>query len=333
MISVVMPVYNGAATVMAAVDSVLRQSEEGFELVVVDDGSTDDTVALLESVPDRRVRVLTGPHRGIVAALNRGLTAARGDLVARMDADDVSLPLRLALQREFLDLHPEVGLVSSLVEFGGNPEEQLGYAMHVDWVNTVRSREDIRLGRFVESPFAHPSVTFRRGLVARHGGYRDGPFPEDYELWLRWLEAGVEMAKIPEVLLRWNDLPERLSRTHARYDVQAFYEVKAPYLAHWLARHNPRHPEVVVWGASRTARARAELLTPHGVRIIGYIDVDPLKTGSPVHGRPRYHCDSMPGPEEIFVVSFVGKRGARDDISRLLDERGFRRGVHYLHAA
>src|SRR6185436_16591977 len=104
-----------------------------------------------------------------------------------------------------------IGLVGCLVEFGGDRSASEGYALHVDWINALTTPDEIALNRFVESPLAHPSVMFRRELVEKHGGYRAGDFPEDYELWLRWMEAGARMGKVPRVLLTWQDGPGRLS--------------------------------------------------------------------------------------------------------------------------
>ena len=114
------------------------------------------------------------------------------------------------------------------------------------WTNGLLTHEEIALARFVESPLAHPSVMFRRSLVERWGGYAEGAFPEDYELWLRWLDAGVRMEKLADPLLIWNDSPTRLSRRDPRYAAEAFYRVKARYLARWLA---PQHAQGTVHGA------------------------------------------------------------------------------------
>src|SRR5207247_9233486 len=127
---------------------------------------------------------------------------------------------------------------------------------HVDWSNTLLSHQEISLARFVESPVVHPSVMFRRELIDRLGGYAEGQFPEDYELWLRWLEAGVRFEKLPEALLRWRDRDARLSRSDPRYDSEAFYRMKAIYLARWLAANNRHHPKIVVCGAGRLTRRR-----------------------------------------------------------------------------
>ena len=336
LISVVLPVHNGEDCLERSVESILEQTDSHFELVLIDDGSTDATPRLVERFEKQDARVLAVRRSecgGIVQALNDGIGVARGEVIARMDADDVCHRERLRLQREYLIEHPDVGLVGCRAEFGGDRNANAGYAAYVDWINSLLTHEQIALNRFVESPFAHPSVTFRKVLIDKYGGYRDGMFPEDYELWLRWLDAGVRTAKLPDALVTWSDPPDRLSRTDQRYSVRAFYRCKAEYLARWLARHNPWHPDIVMWGAGRETRKRAEFLVEHGVAIRAYVDVDPRKIGQAIHDRPVLDEDGLPPPGECFVVSYVGSRGARDDIRCRLTRRGYGEGVHFIMGA
>ncbi len=332
-ISVVLPAWNAEATLGEAIASILAQTEPDFELIVLDDGSTDATAAIAAAAAarDPRVRPVWLPHGGIVAALNHGLALARGAYVARMDADDLSAPGRLAAQRQALDADPALGLVACLVAHEGLAGDTRGYAHHVAWLNGLVAPAAIQLNRFVESPFAHPSVMFRRTLVERLGGYRDGPFPEDYELWLRWLDAGVAMAKVPEVLLVWRDRPDRLSRTHTRYDVEAFYRVKACYLARWLRSRG--HEQIVVWGAGKSSRQRAASLVAEGIAIRAFIDIDPKRGGSHSRGTPIRYYEDLGPPGDEFVVSYVGRRGAGDFIRGVLVARGWVEGEHFLLAA
>lgn len=334
-VSVLMPVFNAAATALRAIDSIRRQTLRQWELIAVDDGSKDRTPAMLRRLGARepRLKVVTIPHGGIVAALNAGLTAARAPMVARMDADDEAHPDRLALQANFLRERPEVGLVGCLVEFGGDRQRQAGYARHVDWLNGLVSPHDIALNRFIESPFAHPSIMFRRALAGEHGGYQDGEFPEDYELWLRWIEAGVVAAKVPRVLLTWNDPPNRLSRIDPRYDPEAFYSCKAGFLARWLQQHVQRHRRILIWGAGRPTRRRAEYLAAYGVKLAGYIDIDPKKIGRTLAGRPVLGPQAVPAPAECFVLGYVAKLQARELVRAHLTGRGFVEGQDFLMAA
>ncbi|HEX6993416.1 MAG TPA: glycosyltransferase [Gammaproteobacteria bacterium] len=335
LVSVVMPAFDAATTIGRAVRSVLAQTLRDFELIVVDDGSTDATAAEARAAAngDPRVRVLALPHGGIVRALNAGIAAARGALIARMDADDEMRPRRLEAQVELLARRPDVGVVGCLVEFGGDRDDAPGYALHVDWLNSLREPDEIALYRFVEAPLAHPSVTFRRVLVDRHGGYVESDEPEDYELWLRWMDAGVRFAKVPEVLLRWNDSPTRMSRTSARYAREAFYACKSRYLARFVRRHLGPRRGVWLWGAGRKTRKRFAALERAGIELAGYIDIDAAKIGRRIAGRPVRSPGDLPPPDEAFVIGGVGVRGAREEIRARLEARGFRLGTDYVPAA
>lgn len=333
-VSVVLPVRNGSPHLAAALDSIRRQTERRWELIAVNDGSTDDTGQLLAETArqDPRVRVLTTPPQGIVSALNLGLSSARAPLIARMDADDTSHAERLEQQCDFLENRPELGLVSCLVEFGGHAAAAGGYRRHVTWLNSVVDPDDIRRKRFIESPLAHPSVVFRKSLIAQHGGYRDGCFPEDYDLWLRWLDAGVAMAKVPVTLLTWNDPPGRLSRTCPRYSVHAFYRTKARHVARWLRAVPPGRP-VWIWGAGRVTRQRADLLFDEGARAAGWIDIDPKKIGRAHAGLPVRAPDALLQTPRPFVLAYVGSWDARDIISAWLQRHNFREEHDYLLCA
>lgn len=335
-VSIILPVRDGAATLGRALRSIAAQTVGDWEAVVVDDGSTDGTAALLDGAakPEPRIRVLHQPARGIVAALNAGIQEARAPIIARLDADDEMHPERLALQLDRLRREPGLGLVGCLVEFGGDRVRHAGYALHVDWLNSLVTPEQIRLNRFVESPLAHPSVMFRRELIDRFGGYRDGAFPEDYELWLRWLDAGVQMAKVPRRLITWHDVPTRLSRTDARYTAEAFFNTKAPWLARKLRRVAGGR-DIWIRGAGRTARQRAAVLEREGVRIAGFVDVDPRKVTPALggNGPPVVSPDAAPSKQQCFVLSYVGRRGARELIRTELMESGRQEGVDFLLCA
>lgn len=333
-VSVLMAVRNADRTLGDAIASIVGQSFRDWELLIVDDHSTDESSRIIGGFVgrDRRIKPLTAPSRGLVPALNAGLAAARGEYVARMDADDVCQAERLAEQVALLDSRPELGVASCLVNFGGDPVAGEGYALHVEWLNTLLTPEAIALNRFVESPLANPSAMFRRSLIRRFGGYREGDFPEDYEFWLRLLEGGVRMAKVPRVLFTWRDSPDRLTRRDARYRPEAFYAIKSGYLAREVERRRAGR-SVWVWGAGRVTRKRAELLAGHRTSIAGYIDIDPAKTRASRLPVPVLPPDAMPGPDDSFVLGYVGNRGARDLVRSRLVSRGFTEGSDFLMAA
>lgn len=334
-VTVTMPCRDCETTVARAMESVLGQTLGDIEVVAVDDGSRDATGSILDEFArrDRRVRVVHAAHGGVIAAANTAISLASGRYVARMDADDEMLPNRLAAQARLLDERPEVGLVGCRIRFGGDRQGSAGYARYVDWTNTLLTHEAISLNRFVEFPVPNPSIMCRRQCLAAHGPYRDGDFPEDYDLLLRLLDAGVRMAKVDAELMVWNDPPERLSRTHPRYRVEAFYRLKSDYLARWLARHNPLHPEVHILGSGRTTRKRADMLLEHGIRFAAYYDVDPRKIGHVVGGVEVRSRDAVPPPGRAFCLPYVASRGAREDIAQFLHQRGHVLGRDYLPVA
>ncbi|MEA2327720.1 MAG: hypothetical protein QOE68_2679 [Thermoanaerobaculia bacterium] len=198
-VSVLLPVWNGEAFLGEAMESMLRQTFSSFELIVIDDGSTDRTAAIAERFAslDSRVRVLRRAHEGFSPALNAGLAAARGEYVARMDADDISLPQRLEKQVAYLDAHPACVVLGTWIEV----VEQAG--RHVGLKTFVTTHDEIfaALLRFI-SPLAHPTIVARRDVLRGAGGYDARRYPsEDLDLWFRLAESG-ELANLGEALLQ-----------------------------------------------------------------------------------------------------------------------------------
>ncbi|CCO23970.1 glycosyltransferase family 2 protein [Maridesulfovibrio hydrothermalis] len=334
-VSVTMPCYNCEDTVGLAVESILSQSYSNLELVAADDGSSDSTAAILReyAAEDSRLKLLFLDHQGVVGAANAAINASSGKYIARMDADDIALPERIARQSALLDQNSEVGLTACRVRFGGDSDKCAGYAHYVDWINTLVGADEISLNRFVEFPFANPSIMMRSDLIKQHGPFRDGDFPEDYELVLRWLEAGVEMRKVDEELLIWNDPPDRLSRNHPKYTVEAFYRIKSEYLYRWLKINCSTFPRVGVIGSGRTSRKRYRMLEQSGTQTAFYVDIDPRKVGKVIHGSMVIHRNEVPPPGDTFLLSYVASRGAREEVSEFLESRGYILGQHYLLVA
>ena len=329
-VSVLMPVRDAASTLAEALDSLAAQTLEAWELVAVDDGSQDGTLELLYAAAarDPRVRVLARPAEGIVAALNAGLCAVRAPLVARMDGDDLCHPERLEAQVALLAERPDLGLAGCLVECFPADRITDGMRRYEAWLNSLVEPEDIARERLVEAPLVHPSVVVRRGVLERVGGYRQGPFPEDYDLWLRLHEAGVRMAKVPRVLLRWRDGDGRLTRTDARYGRDVFVPLKVQHLvATFLAGHR----EVQIWGAGPDGKQWRPALSAAGVRVARFFDVDPRKIGGRV-GRevPVVWWEQVTAHRGTPLLGAVGAKGARGQIREALSERGFREGEDFL---
>lgn len=323
LVSVLLPARNAADTLPEALASVLQQREAPpFEVVCVDDASTDGTSALLSREP--RVRVVRGEGRGLVAALNLGLAHCRGEFIARMDADDVMHPDRLRLQAEMLQRDSSLGAIGSLIECFPRPLTP-GLLRLEEWLNAQVTKEQCRNARFVEAPLVHPSATFRRAALGE--GWEDRGWAEDWDLLLRLVSEGWELGKVPQVLLRWRDSPQRLTRTGAAYSEEQMFRLRAFHLARGPLRGRPFD----LWGAGPTGKRLARALEAHGVAPRSFYDVGPRKQIA--RGRPVLREADLPPPGGALMLCAVGAAGAREDIRAVLEARRYREGEDFLFAA
>lgn len=329
-VSVVLPCFNSAGYIRTCLQSLKAQTLLDFEVLVVDDGSTDATADIVaaETAGDRRFRLFVQRHQGVVSAMNSGIKKVRAKYVARMDSDDLCRPERLERQARFLDSNPGTVMLGSMVEFGGDREKSAGYAYYVDWANSVLSPEEIYKNRFVELPVPNPSVMFRVSVFKEHGLFDKGDFPEDYEFFLRLLDRGAGVEKVPEKLLIWNDPLNRLSRTEKSYSPEAFFRIKSHYLARWLKRNIPGYPEVGILGAGRSVRKKLRPLLDRGIRVRAFFDVS--KKRAHENSSHILPLSRLPSPGELFILSYVGGRGSRDQVRDYMQECGYRPGRDYL---
>jgi hypothetical protein len=224
-VTVVIPVHNGERFVGQAIESVLAQSFSDFELLVINDGSTDGSAAIIQSYRDPRIRLIHLERNvGLAGVRNRGLKEARGELLAWLDADDVSLPTRLHAQVRLLDRHRDVAMCGTWVRTLGMPVER-------EWHYPVDPAV-IRCQLLFTNPFATSSVMLRRRLVTQHGWRFDAGFPpaEDYQLWER-ITRRYPACNIPEVLTVYRLHAAQTSTATARQQRLAAWRVQEHLLA------------------------------------------------------------------------------------------------------
>lgn len=201
-----MPVWNGERHLREAVDSILNQSFADLELLVVDDGSTDATPEILRSYADPRLQIHRLEHAGIVVALNHGLAHARSEWVARLDADDISLPHRLETQWQALRRNPQAVLCHTDVAFIKEGGEPVGHA------RLPRTRSFTALRLCHQCPIVHSTVLFKKEIALAVGGYLpEERHAEDFSLWGRMLERG-KFIGLPEKMVRFRLHPQSVSR-------------------------------------------------------------------------------------------------------------------------
>jgi glycosyltransferase involved in cell wall biosynthesis len=324
-----MPCFNAARTLSPAIQSIREQTYRDWELVIADDGSTDSSTEIAEEAAsaDNRVRVIPLPHVGIVEALRRGCDAARGPLIARMDADDVALPLRIDEQVRLMETDHDVALCGTQVRMAG---ARVGYGRnrYQEWVNALVTHEEIVRELFIECPIPHPTFMMRRASYDALGGYRDHGWAEDYDLCMRAFVAGMRFGKVAQPLLNWTESPRRHSMISPRYGLDRFRALKRHYLFQTYLRQSERFHQ---WGAGEVGKT---WLREWGERKpAAAVDINPRKVGRTIHGVPIIPPESLPKPGEGFTVVAVGAPDARDEIRAWLLPRGYRELRDFLFLA
>jgi glycosyltransferase involved in cell wall biosynthesis len=275
LVSVVLPCFEAEDSLAAALDSLLRQTYPELEILAIDDGSADSTPRILDecAARDGRVRVLrNGKNLGVIRTLNRGVAEARGEIVARMDADDVAMPERIERQVELLARRPDVGLVGTAVE----PVDGEG--------RRLRPRPVLCTGpggaRFVATfatPVMHPTIAARTALMRAHpyGGSPESLHTEDYEMFARMLDAGIGFANVDEPLMRVRSDPHSVSARFEEIQVENFVRCARRHLERTLGARPDRGPHRVLVNRIDASVGPGDLR--EGLRWLGRIERELLR--------------------------------------------------------
>lgn len=287
-ITVLMPVYNGADYITEAIRSVLNQTFNAFELLILDDGSTDDTVAEIKKFNDPRIRLLECEHRGFAGTLNHGLLEARAGLIARFDADDVCKPERLATQFEFMQTHPDHVLIGSEEDYIDRNGDYLFTLTCPGYTDAELRSLDPEL-----CPFSHTSVLFRKEVVLKAGGYyHRGHSFEDHMLWLKVIQMG-KVANLPVSLVKYRFNPGSMT-IDEKWRGKRFLRLKANLLHRGFATEE-EHLEL-------TAIMQSQ-------------DLRPIKEGAyyALCGKKFLFNNYKPGKARAHLASAIRSRPSRMD--------------------
>jgi len=198
-ISIILPVFNGEKFLKEAVKSILSQTFPNFELIIIDDGSTDNSVEIIKSFNDDRIKLLSNwKNEGLIFSLNRGLSIVTGKYIARMDADDIAHPDRLKIQFEFMESNPDVDICGTwILRFGSLLRRGL--------LKLPCRNDEIKASLLFYNPLVHPSVIFKREFIVKNRLKYSNDFKgaEDYNMWVEMIASSAKTANIPESLLRY----------------------------------------------------------------------------------------------------------------------------------
>lgn len=308
-------------------NSILNQTYPELELLMIDDRPEKDPS--LNKLGDSRINWIKNQGKGLIHALNTGLAEAKGHFIARIDADDISLPDRFEKQLKVLKSLPGSGATACQASISGEYRSP-GMERYLEWSNHLISSEQIKVNRFSGSPIIHPTLMAHKALFTAYGAYSLGDQPEDYELWLRWLHHGVEIHKVPETLYQWRDHSGRLTRTDPRYQKLKFQQLKARYFDLWLNQtyDQAQLPLIYACGTGSNAKTISKALLAVGVRIEAYFDLD-YRNRTEFMGKPVYTYRNMPEYTNI-ILNMVGDLKGKTKVRNFCINQGFTEGVNYF---
>ena len=332
-VSVLMAARDAAGTIEASLRSLQRQSLSDWEVLVVDDGSQDDTASRVQALvtQDPRIRLLRTSAKGVVAARNLAAEEARGEAVAILDADDLAHRLRLQLQWDQLQRQGG-GVVSCFARYFRSEAVGPGLERYQQWLRRQDDGAAVQRARFIEMPYAHSALMLSYGLGESVGWYQDYGWPEDYDLALRLAASGSSHGVVPRILVAWRVREGSASRTEPRYSLSAFTRCRAAALARdYLTAENPW----LLWGHGATGKALRQALASHGYSPTAILEVDSRKIGQRIEGIPVINALSWLNEDDAdhqLVVSVSGSI-ARQKIRESLASTGRIEGEGFFFAA
>lgn len=332
-VSIILPVFDSEVSLEGCLQSIAREPYRDYELIIVDDGSTDGTERILDQWKRESYHIKVIRHRknrGIIDALHTAMDHARGDYLARIDSDDIWHP-RLEQQVRLLEEHSQLAVAGGLVSYETEDPAQStsGFRDYVAWQNSLVGSDSIRTNRFVESPLCHPSVLIRRIAYNEVGGYVDCDWAEDYDLWLRLLQAGWEVGKVPSTVVTWRDHRQRLTRIDSRYSQENFIECKAHYLSQ---ERSIQRKGVAICGKGKIGKRFAIALRNNNIHIDHFLDIKESLAGVDYQGIPVKAAKELQPwrPDAPIYLVALGQPNRREAARVFFVETGYDEGTGFF---
>ena len=320
MVSIIMPARNAGPFLTACLDSILNQTYEDWELIVVDDKSSDDTWSIIEqySLRDSRIKGLKNIGEGIIAALQTGYKVSNGQFITRMDADDFMAPNKLQLMTTALSCKEEAVVATGKVSYFSNEPLGPGFKKYEDWLNTQIDHNKQFSEIYKECVVPSPCWMIGRPAFEDCGGFESETYPEDYDLCFRFYQKGYTIVGIDTILHYWRDHPGRASRTSEHYAENSFLQLKTNYFI--KIDYNPKQP-LLLWGAGKKGKKLAEIFQNAGIIYIWACN-NPSKIGHVIHGQTMNSIDEiLENQTEITqAIIAVANPQDQDEIKNLLND-------------
>ena len=323
-VSVLMSVYNGEEYIRESIDSILKQTYSDFELIIVNDGSTDQTREIIEGYQDKRIKLFNfQENKGAGAALKFGLTQVNGKYIAKADSDDINHPERLYKQKIYLDNHSDIALVKTLLEYFPHNEavansQRFNYIKNIleKQKNDIVTPEDIEEKLYWYCCIPHTTIMARTEVI-KAIGYEEMRICEDYKLFYQMNKKGFKMATIPEVLVRIR--VSEISVT-AGAENQEFVSIMHDIKKEEINSLFTNQSKVYIWGSGSMGQNLFKVLNKYNLEIVGFVDSDKKKWGQTIEGRtifPPNVLESNGTNNKILLASQPGKFAIVDCLKKM----------------
>lgn len=327
-ISVLMSVYNGGNYVKDSIESILEQTYTDFELIIVNDGSTDQTSNIIKSYKDKRIKIFDLEENcGVGAALQYGLSKVSGEYIAKADADDLYHPDRLLKQKNFLDNNKDIAVVGTFVEYFADQERQNSPQyltkknIQEKQKNSLFLTEDISEKLYWFCCVTHSTMMARSEIIKKIG-YSANRMGEDYYLLYQLNKSGYQMANLPEILTKvrvTNNSITALGKNKEWYFKKALFEIKGDEIRNLFQNNN----QVYLWGAGEFGQLMFEQLQIRGLEVVGFIDGDQTKQGKVLKGKSIFGFDEIYSDKGNDIKVLIASQPGMFQITDILKQHGF----------
>tara|TARA_B110000091_G_scaffold91425_1_gene99952 strand:- start:1459 stop:2463 length:1005 start_codon:yes stop_codon:yes gene_type:complete len=327
-VSIITPVKNGAQFLVECLDSIVNQTHQNWELLIVNDSSTDETQSILEEYAqqDNRIVVSQNKGKGIIDALITGYEKSAGEFITRMDADDIMTPNKLELLTKKLIEKGKGYLATGFVNYFSETELGQGYFNYQEWLNGLSQTESNFDDIYKECVIPSPCwMVFREDFEAS-GGFNFNLYPEDYELTFRFYKQELKVVAVKEVIHHWRDYATRTSRTDSNYADNYFIQLKLNYFLE-LDYDNSR--ELELWGAGKKGKEVARFLIEKGIEF-DWLSNNDKKIGKEVYGVILKDSISALeiGTPQILIA--VGSMDYNREIKKALNSKNLKPNIDYF---
>lgn len=314
-----MPAKNAGKHIAATIESIISQSCTDWELLIVNDHSTDDTSDISRSYASRdtRIQLLENKGKGIIDALNTGLEQSSGDLISRMDADDLMRSEKLEKMQKAISHNPKA-IITSYVEYFSDTSLMDGFIQYEKWLNRLIDEQSHFQNIYKECVIASPNWLMNKGQFLEIGGFGNTVYPEDYDLCFRMYRNNIEVVGIKEKLHLWRDHPERASRNDDNYQDNAFLDLK---LNHFLEHDFSPHRDLYVWGAGKKGKRLAKKLNSNQIPF-HWVTNNERKIGHQIHGAELMAIPEFSQVEAgQFLILVAGPDDQKEIIKEIEDQQ------------